>query len=65
MAASYLYYYQDCTTVKIIVCHNYYREPGGEDQCVPMEIALLRKHGPRLSSLPCAAATSTTVCMPA
>jgi len=45
MAASYLYYYQDCTTVKIIVCHNYYREPGGEDQCVPMEIALLRKHG--------------------
>lgn len=31
--------------MKILVCHNYYRQPGGEDQSVAAEIALLREHG--------------------
>ncbi len=31
--------------MKILIGHNYYQQPGGEDQCVAAEIALLRAHG--------------------
>jgi glycosyltransferase involved in cell wall biosynthesis len=31
--------------MKILVAHNYYKQPGGEDQCVAAEVALLRAHG--------------------
>lgn len=31
--------------MKILVAHNYYQQPGGEDQCVVSEIAMLRAHG--------------------
>lgn len=31
--------------MKIVVAHNYYKLPGGEDQCVAAEIAMLRAHG--------------------
>lgn len=29
----------------IVVAHNFYKQPGGEDQCVAAEIAMLRAHG--------------------
>jgi glycosyltransferase involved in cell wall biosynthesis len=29
----------------IVVAHNFYQQPGGEDQCVAAEIALLQAHG--------------------
>ena len=31
--------------MKILVVHNYYQQPGGEDQCVAAEVALLRANG--------------------
>lgn len=31
--------------MKILVAHNFYKQPGGEDQCVAAEIALLRAYG--------------------
>lgn len=31
--------------MKILVAHNFYKQAGGEDQCVAAEIALLRAHG--------------------
>ena len=31
--------------MKILVVHNYYKQPGGEDQCVAAEVALLKAHG--------------------
>jgi len=29
----------------ILVAHNFYQQPGGEDQCVATEVAMLRVHG--------------------
>ena len=29
----------------IVVAHNFYQQPGGEDHCVAAEIALLQAHG--------------------
>jgi len=29
----------------ILVAHNFYKEPGGEDQCVAAEVAMLKSHG--------------------
>jgi glycosyltransferase involved in cell wall biosynthesis len=31
--------------MNILVAHNFYKEPGGEDQCVAAEVAMLRAHG--------------------
>jgi glycosyltransferase involved in cell wall biosynthesis len=31
--------------MRILVAHNYYQQPGGEDQCVVSEIAMLSAHG--------------------
>src|SRR5437773_1455861 len=31
--------------MKILVVHNFYKQSGGEDQCVAAEIAMLRSHG--------------------
>jgi glycosyltransferase involved in cell wall biosynthesis len=31
--------------MKILVAHNFYKQPGGEDQCMAAEIAMLRAHG--------------------
>jgi glycosyltransferase involved in cell wall biosynthesis len=31
--------------MKILVAHNFYKQPGGEDQCMVAEIAMLRAHG--------------------
>lgn len=31
--------------MKILICHNFYRDPGGEDQVVPATIELLRARG--------------------
>lgn len=31
--------------MKILICHNYYQQPGGEDQVFDAEVALLRKNG--------------------
>jgi glycosyltransferase involved in cell wall biosynthesis len=31
--------------MKIVVAHNFYKQTGGEDQCVAAEIAMLRAHG--------------------
>jgi len=31
--------------MKILVAHNFYKLPGGEDQCVAAEVAMLRAHG--------------------
>ena len=31
--------------MKILLCHNYYQEPGGEDQSFAVEAALLESHG--------------------
>src|SRR5690242_3079257 len=31
--------------MRIVVAHNYYQQPGGEDQCVAAEIKLLEAHG--------------------
>jgi glycosyltransferase involved in cell wall biosynthesis len=31
--------------MNILVAHNYYKQPGGEDQCVSAEVAMLRAHG--------------------
>lgn len=31
--------------MKILVAHNFYQQPGGEDQCVAAEVASLRAHG--------------------
>ena len=31
--------------MKIVVAHNYYQQPGGEDQCVAAEVAMLSTHG--------------------
>jgi glycosyltransferase involved in cell wall biosynthesis len=31
--------------MKILIAHNYYQQPGGEDQCVAAEAALLRAQG--------------------
>jgi len=31
--------------MKILVAHNFYKQPGGEDQCVAAEVATLRAHG--------------------
>jgi glycosyltransferase involved in cell wall biosynthesis len=31
--------------VRIVVAHNFYKQPGGEDQCVAAEVALLQAHG--------------------
>ena len=35
--------------MRIVVAHNFYQQPGGEDQCVAAEVALLRKHGHHVS----------------
>jgi glycosyltransferase involved in cell wall biosynthesis len=29
----------------ILIAHNFYQQPGGEDQCVSAEVAMLRAHG--------------------
>ena len=31
--------------MNILVAHNFYQQPGGEDQCVAAEVAMLRAHG--------------------
>ena len=31
--------------MRIIVAHNFYQQPGGEDNCVAAEIALLQSNG--------------------
>jgi glycosyltransferase involved in cell wall biosynthesis len=31
--------------MNILVAHNFYKQPGGEDQCVSAEVAMLRKYG--------------------
>src|SRR5216684_2002871 len=31
--------------MRIVVAHNFYKQPGGEDQCVAAEVALLKAHG--------------------
>jgi hypothetical protein len=31
--------------MKILIAHNYYQQPGGEDSCVAAETALLEGHG--------------------
>jgi glycosyltransferase involved in cell wall biosynthesis len=31
--------------MKIVVAHNFYKQAGGEDQCVAAEVAMLRAHG--------------------
>src|SRR5262245_27562003 len=31
--------------MNIVVAHNNYKQPGGEDQCVAAEVAMLRAHG--------------------
>jgi glycosyltransferase involved in cell wall biosynthesis len=31
--------------MKILVAHNFYKQAGGEDQCVAAEVAMLRAHG--------------------
>jgi glycosyltransferase involved in cell wall biosynthesis len=31
--------------MRIIVAHNFYKQPGGEDYCVAAEVAMLRAHG--------------------
>jgi glycosyltransferase involved in cell wall biosynthesis len=31
--------------MKILVAHNFYKQPGGEDQCLAAELAMLRAHG--------------------
>jgi glycosyltransferase involved in cell wall biosynthesis len=31
--------------MRIVVAHNYYKQAGGEDQCVAAEVAMLRAHG--------------------
>ena len=31
--------------MNIVVAHEFYKQPGGEDQCVAAEIAMLRAHG--------------------
>lgn len=31
--------------MNIVVAHNFYKQPGGEDQCVSAEVAMLRAHG--------------------
>jgi glycosyltransferase involved in cell wall biosynthesis len=31
--------------MRILVAHNYYKQPGGEDQCVAAEVAMLEAHG--------------------
>src|SRR5712672_1844567 len=33
------------SAMKILVAHNFYKQPGGEDQCVADEVAMLRAHG--------------------
>jgi glycosyltransferase involved in cell wall biosynthesis len=33
----------------ILVAHNFYKEPGGEDQCVAAEVAMLRAHGHKVT----------------
>jgi hypothetical protein len=33
----------------ILVAHNLYKQPGGEDQCVAAEVAMVEAHG-RMSS---------------
>ncbi len=35
--------------MKILVAHNFYKLPGGEDQCVAAEVAMLRSHGHRVT----------------
>jgi glycosyltransferase involved in cell wall biosynthesis len=35
----------ETTAMNILVAHNFYREPGGEDQCVAAEVAVLKAHG--------------------
>jgi len=36
---------KDTRTMKVVVCHNYFRERGGEDQVFEDEVALLRSGG--------------------
>src|SRR6202043_1423341 len=31
--------------MNILTAHNFYKQPGGEDQCVATEVAMLRAHG--------------------
>src|SRR3954452_18720116 len=31
--------------MKILVVHNFYQQPGGEDRCLEAEVAMLRAHG--------------------
>ena len=31
--------------MKLLVAHNFYKQPGGEDPCVAAEVAMLRAHG--------------------
>jgi glycosyltransferase involved in cell wall biosynthesis len=35
--------------MRVVVAHNFYQQPGGEDQCVAAEIAMLRRHGHRVT----------------
>jgi glycosyltransferase involved in cell wall biosynthesis len=34
--------------MNILVAHNFYKQPGGEDQCVSAEVAMLREYGHRV-----------------
>src|ERR1700716_1739589 len=36
---------REFSAMKILVAHNFYQQPGGEDQCVAAEVAMLRAHG--------------------
>jgi len=35
--------------MNILVAHNFYQQPGGEDPCVSAEVAMLRKYGHRVT----------------
>jgi glycosyltransferase involved in cell wall biosynthesis len=35
--------------MNILVAHNFYKQPGGEDQCVSAEVAMLRTYGHRVT----------------
>jgi glycosyltransferase involved in cell wall biosynthesis len=37
--------YPDFCAMNIVVAHNFYKQPGGEDQCVAAEVAMLKAHG--------------------
>ena len=39
--------------MKILLCHNFYQQPGGEDQCFAAEASLLESHGHQILRFTC------------